>query len=719
MIQFNEQLIKRLMKSVAVRTLLMGGLLSSGFLSYSQSVSGPTGAGAGAQVDYTYYNDVIYSNPGWAVSSGYVYTESSSGLNHSATVVFDCPGTQYVYFTNNGSVISSQAVSVASPRGPALPIPNATFTYNQNCGNTVITRSGTPPSNVTWYWQNSSTGTSTVLGNGPTLTVTNPGTYYLRANYNAAPCNWSGAQATASVSVNTIPIISISAASGTICSGAGSNVTVHLENGLSNVSYDWTVSGNNISGAANGSQVVSNASDLSINQTLTTMEGGYVNYLVTPSLNGCSGDAVSVRIFVVALPDPPTVTGNNRFGAGTFTLIASGGTSSDEYDWYYPSGVLQKTSAALITSSYASSVLHYGYVTITNPSHCTSLPTWVDLNVLIQPVIVSTATSVVMGSQATLSTQVAYDSYVWNNSSGTAGTTNSLTTGIADTYTVTVTQNGVSITSDPFVLHGQFDMDNINYLVSNSPLIATSDSSSIKYFPVDVLNQQVQYFDGLGLPLQTVVTQGSPARQDMVQFTYYDIFHRESRKYLPFTSGTTGDFKGVILDNNGNYTGAASGFYNGSNNLIGDAYPFSETILESSPLNRPLKDYGPGQVWRPALQGGNDKYIAHQYLVNEVSEVLLFTFDTLTGLVSTGSGTAPAYYDAGQLQSKVTTDEQGNDIVEYTDKLGHVVCKKVQYKIDDQGVKQYTSTYYLYDDFGNLVVVLPPEAVKKIISQIN
>jgi hypothetical protein len=47
------------------------------------------------------------------------------------------------------------------------------------------------------------------------------------------------------------------------------------------------------------------------------------------------------------------------------------------------------------------------------------------------------------------------------------------------------------------------------------------------------------------------------------------------------------------------------------------------------------------------------------------------------------------------------------------DKLGHTVCKKVQSGTTG-GLPVYVSTYYVYNDIGNLAVVLPPEAVNTI-----
>jgi|GEM_PF-2280103 len=227
--------------------------------------------------------------------------------------------------------------------------------------------------------------------------------------------------------------------------------------------------------------------------------------------------------------------------------------------------------------------------------------------------------------------------------------------------------------------------------------------------------QQVQYFDGLGRHYQDVLVKQSPAQTDVVTTSVYDVFGREPKQLLPVTVGSNGCPKNNIIDGNGNYTGTTA--YNNDNTspdkIQDDARPYSETTLEASPLSRPLENYGPGDAWKT-----NAKYVKHQYLVNKASEVLLFTYDATTSLVSTGTGHQPGYYDAGQLAAKTTTDEHGNDVVEYVDKLSHTVCKKVQYKNDAQGNKLYTSTYYLYDDFGNLVVVLPPEAIKKILTQL-
>jgi hypothetical protein len=278
---------------------------------------------------------------------------------------------------------------------------------------------------------------------------------------------------------------------------------------------------------------------------------------------------------------------------------------------------------------------------------------------------------------------------------------------------VTVTKAG-AIGTASYTLQTQFNGLNMNYVVSHTPQVGTiTDPKTLLSYSVDQVNQSVTYFDGLGRSIQTVGTQASPAKTDIVQAQAYDSVGRERKKYLPFTSGADGLFKpdplGVV---SGNYSSSPQYLYysNGYQDKVADdTRPFTETLFEPSPLNRPSKDFGPGQNWK----NGN-KYVGHQYLLNGSNDVYLFVYDPIAKLVSQSG-----FYAAGQLHASVTTDENSHNVIEYVDKLGHTVCKKVQSGTGTGGNKLYASTYYIYDDFGNLVVVLPPEAINSALNSLT
>jgi hypothetical protein len=274
-------------------------------------------------------------------------------------------------------------------------------------------------------------------------------------------------------------------------------------------------------------------------------------------------------------------------------------------------------------------------------------------------------------------------------------------------FKLTVTDDMGESNSDDVLITVNGPPNNYNYVRVSSLLTEGKTSlEDLNNLPVELKNVQTTYFDGLGRNSQSVIVEASPLKNDLVQPIEYDVFGREAKRYLPFVS----------QDGSGGYkqnpTSTTANFYNNgtTDRITDDNRPFSEILFEPSPLNRPVQQFGAGQNWKD-----NNKAISHQYLNNQASEVLLFTYDVTTGLVSKANGTA-GYYIAGQLTSNKTTDEQNNEVIEYTDKEGHTVCKKVQYDTVN-GVKQYASTYYLYDDFGNLVVVLPPEAVTKFSQQ--
>src|SRR4030042_1610736 len=97
------------------------------------------------------------------------------------------------------------------------------------------------------------------------------------------------------------------------------------------------------------------------------------------------------------------------------------------------------------------------------------------------------------------------------------------------------------------------------------------------------MQESVAYYDGLGRPVQQVAWQGSPAMKDIVQPIVYDMFGRDSVKYLPYTGGNDGSFKD-------NAVSEQNQFYQS----LGYQYPYSKIVFEPSPLNRVLEQGAPG-----------------------------------------------------------------------------------------------------------------------------
>ncbi|MDB5250383.1 MAG: hypothetical protein JWQ40_4777 [Segetibacter sp.] len=116
---------------------------------------------------------------------------------------------------SNENVIVSGAVAPI-PANPANPTSNS-----PQClpGGVTLTRTGTPPGGVTWYWQTAATGTSTAAS-AATYNATSTGTYYLRAQNNATGIWSTGAGSLAVTITPNVGIPTFTAAT-TRCQGAG------------------------------------------------------------------------------------------------------------------------------------------------------------------------------------------------------------------------------------------------------------------------------------------------------------------------------------------------------------------------------------------------------------------------------------------------------------------------------------------------------------------
>ncbi|MBO3699525.1 DUF6443 domain-containing protein [Roseivirga sp. E12] len=204
--------------------------------------------------------------------------------------------------------------------------------------------------------------------------------------------------------------------------------------------------------------------------------------------------------------------------------------------------------------------------------------------------------------------------------------------------------------------------------------------------------QSTQYVDGLGRPIQSVARRALPGGYDMVQFSVYDEFGRQVYQPLPFQSNhndgrlhlTPSTQQGTFM--NGHYT---------DEDIF---YGLAE--YDNSPLGRVTKQMAPGNSW-----AGSGVGVTSTSRANVSGDaVRVWTLSTNPSTSST--------YAVGALIVSITTDEEGNQVKQFTDKLGRVILKQVQKGSGSaDGHNDWLNTYYVYDVYGNLSHVLPPRAV--------
>ncbi|MCW3111466.1 MAG: repeat-associated core domain protein [Segetibacter sp.] len=230
--------------------------------------------------------------------------------------------------------------------------------------------------------------------------------------------------------------------------------------------------------------------------------------------------------------------------------------------------------------------------------------------------------------------------------------------------------------------------------------------------------QQISYFDGLGRPIQTVVVQGSNGNKDVVTAIEYDNYGREIKKFLPYAdlnNGLAGTFRNAAFTDQSYFYNSA----NTSSDAPKDSHPFSQTFFEFSPINRALENGAAGQTWQP----GSGHVVKQLSLLNTVNDKVR---QWSAAIVSGGWGTytTAGEYAANDLLKTITIDEQNKQVIEFKDREGKVILKKVQVSAtpgteDDGTGRDYTgwlSTYYIYDDVNNLRCVVQPAGVELLIA---
>ncbi|QIK54263.1 RHS repeat-associated core domain-containing protein [Dysgonomonas sp. HDW5B] len=217
-------------------------------------------------------------------------------------------------------------------------------------------------------------------------------------------------------------------------------------------------------------------------------------------------------------------------------------------------------------------------------------------------------------------------------------------------------------------------------------------------FHMDEIMDEIQYFDGLGRPMQIVQRAMSPEsyvpfegagfreQKALVIHQEYDAFGRKSTGWLPTVSSYAGALIPLdILKENA------------KNQYQDSAY--SRPVYEASPLSRVTEQYGPGKRWY-----NSGKSVKTEYLTNKgtAGELSCIWFEVDGRGMNTTLNKKGYYSDAQLLVTKITTEEASVSY-EFKDKLGQVLLTR---QINDKA--EYLDTYYVYDDYSNLCFVVPP-----------
>ena len=238
-----------------------------------------------------------------------------------------------------------------------------------------------------------------------------------------------------------------------------------------------------------------------------------------------------------------------------------------------------------------------------------------------------------------------------------------------------------------------------------------TDTNVRQYF----YNPILQKLDGSEASLEDILYErGAP---DIVTPIVYDAFGRQTKEYLPYPATTQNG--NIHLDP----LAEIEAHYN-IPKYGNTTNPYSEKILEASPLGRVMEQGAPGTPWMADPTSDTDHTIKFTYGTNTTDEVRLYRVTT------TGNSYAPplstfnaileedGFYLPGRLYKTITKDENwqpGDEELhtteEFKDFQGRVVLKRT-YNTPPLGEPQGAvahDTYYVYDDYGNLSFVIPPK----------
>jgi gliding motility-associated-like protein len=341
-------------------------------------------------------------NSNLTASGATSYTWNPGGVVGNPISVSPASSTIYTVTGDNGSCSSTATVNLT-----VNPLPTLTAVSNPTAYCVTGTSTLTSTGGISYTW---SPGAIT----GASITVSPAST----TNYTVTGTNAFGCASTSTVDVivNSLPVLTLTASSPTICNGATTTITA---SGASSYTFNP------------GGLIGSTAA---VSPTATTI------FTVT----GLSGACLGTETIVITVNPNPTVTAianpTNICSGQSATLTASGASS---YTWQ-PGGA---TGTSIIETPLVTTIYT---VTGTNGSGCVASET-VILNVTPTPTVTASTSpaTICVGNSATLSATGAA-SYTWNPGGITGANFIALPL-LTTNYTVTGENGGCTTTETVIV----------------------------------------------------------------------------------------------------------------------------------------------------------------------------------------------------------------------------------------------------------------------------
>lgn len=296
-----------------------------------------------------------------------VFTSNSGAITTSpATISFSLPtttsGEAYKLRVKSTNPVATSANSIAFPayykiQDSPFSINNLISTAAYCAGGSyllTIDNPGTgsndsplqyPSLTFNWYKETSPT-TSVFVASGNSLSVSQPGTYFVETNYGSCTSNSYSNRVTVSEASSAVTSSISSSLGNPYCSSEGPT-TLSAINGIA---YKWYKDGVEISGANN--------------QMYTTNEPG--TYLVTVDLGNCQTNA-SIDLVNSGFTSEIDVTGTNVLPDGE-TLVATVTTDAinPEFEWYLNNTLIPNANS----NSFGATELGNYKVVINQTSGC-------------------------------------------------------------------------------------------------------------------------------------------------------------------------------------------------------------------------------------------------------------------------------------------------------------------------------------------------------------